>query len=154
MVDRYTDEEMDTKLSPFIDTEIYKDISKPKDKKTTIKNALKSKLDKVPKSEKYKQETRSKMLDIIDDYWSSQMEYLDQIQRGSVYQAYAERDPIKAYQEEATLQYRDMIDYVRNEMIAYALNPTLKYGEYKVPESDIKEEIPYEEEIEDRGVLR
>ena len=154
VVDRYTDEEMDTKLSPFIDTEIYKDISKPKDKKTTIKNALKSKLDKVPKSEKYKQETRSKMLDIIDDYWISQMEYLDQIQRGSVYQAYAERDPIKAYQEEATLQYRDMIDYVRNEMIAYALNPTLKYGEYKVPESDIKEEIPYEEEIEDRGVLR
>ena len=154
VVDRYTDEEMDTKLSPFIDTEIYKDISKPKDKKTTIKNALKSKLDKVPKSEKYKQETRSKMLDIIDDYWISQMEYLDQIQRGSVYQAYAERDPIKAYQEEATLQYRDMIDYVRNEMIAYALNPTLKYGEYKVPESDIKEEILYEEEIEDRGVLR
>ena len=154
VVDRYTDEEMDTKLSPFIDTEIYKDISKPKDKKTTIKNALKSKLDKVPKSEKYKQETRSKILDIIDDYWISQMEYLDQIQRGSVYQAYAERDPIKAYQEEATLQYRDMIDYVRNEMIAYALNPTLKYGEYKVPESDIKEEIPYEEEIEDRGVLR
>ena len=154
VVDRYTDEEMDTKLSPFIDTEIYKDISKPKDKKTTIKNALKSKLDKVPKSEKYKQETRSKMLDIIDDYWISQMEYLDQIQRGSVYQAYAERDPIKAYQEEATLQYRDMIDYVRNEMIAYALNPTLKYGEYKVPESDIKEEIPYEEEIEERGVLR
>ena len=154
VVDRYSDEEMDTKLSPFIDTEIYKDISKPKEKKIAIKNALKSKLDKVPKSEKYKQETRSKMLDIIDDYWISQMEYLDQIQRGSVYQAYAERDPIKAYQEEATLQYRDMIDYVRNEIIAYALNPTLKYGEYKVPESDIKEEIPYEEEIEERGVLR
>lgn len=154
VVDRYTEEEMDTKLSPFIDTEIYKDISKPKDKKATIKNALKSKLDKVPKSEKYKQETRSKMLDIIDDYWISQMEYLDQIQRGSVYQAYAERNPIKVYQEEATLQYRDMINYVRNEMIAYALNPTLKYGEYKVPESDIKEKVPYEEEIEERGVIR
>ena len=154
VVDRYTEEETDTKLSPLIDTEMFKDISKPKDKKMAMKNALKEKLDKVPKTSKYQSEMKSKMLDIIDDYWISQMEYLDQIQRGSVYQAYAERDPIKAYQEEATLQYRDMIDYVRNEMIAYALNPTLKYGEYKVPESDIKEEIPYEEEIEERGVLR
>ena len=154
VVDRYTEEETDTKLSPLIDTEMFKDISKPKDKKMAMKNALKEKLDKVPKTSKYQSEMKSKMLDIIDDYWISQMEYLDQIQKGSVYQAYAEKDPIKAYQEEATLQYRDMIDYVRNEMIAYALNPTLKYGEYKVPESDIKEEIPYEEEIEERGVLR
>ncbi len=154
VVDRYTEEETDTKLSPLIDTEMFKDISKPKDKKMAMKNALKEKLDKVPKTSKYQSEMKSKMLDIIDDYWISQMEYLDQIQKGSVYQAYAEKDPIKAYQEEATLQFRDMIDYVRNEMIAYALNPTLKYGEYHVPESDVKEEIPYEEEIEEKGVIR
>ena len=144
MVDRYSEEEMDTKLKPFIDTEMIRDISKPKDKKIAIKNALKDKLNKVPKNNKYESNTKKKMLDVIDDYWISQMENLEQMQRGSVYQAYAQKDPIKEYQWNATLSFRDMIDYVRNEMIAYALNPNLEYGEYKVPEV---EEKNYEEEM-------
>lgn len=144
IVDRYSEEEMDTKLKPFIDTEMIRDISKPKDKKIAIKSALKDKLNKVPKDNKYESDTKKKMLDVIDDYWISQMENLEQMQRGSVYQAYAQKDPIKEYQWNATLSFRDMIDYVRNEMIAYALNPNLEYGEYKVPEV---EEKNYEEEM-------
>ena len=154
VVDRYTDEEIDTKLGHLIDTEKFKDIRDPKKKKAAMKSEFTTILGKVPKDKQYESNMRDKMLSIIDDYWISQMEYLDIMQKGSVYQAFAERDPIKAYQEDATLQFRDMIDCVRNEIATYALNPKLKYGEYKVPEIEVQPETSIEDIEDERGVIR
>ena len=154
VVDRYSDEEIDTKLGHLIDTEKFKDIRDPKKKKAAMKNEFTTNLGKVPKDKQYESNMRDKMLSIIDDYWISQMEYLDIMQKGSVYQAFAERDPIKAYQEDATLQFRDMIDCVRNEIATYALNPKLKYGEYKVPEIEVQPETSIEDIEDERGVIR
>lgn len=147
VVGRLSEEEIDAKLGHLIDTEKFKDVEKISERKELMKQALRSKYSKVPKGPTYEKDMKAKMLKVLDDYWISQMEYLEQIQKGSIFQAYAEKDPLKAYQMDATLQYRNMIDYVRNEMITYAMNPTMQYGKYIVPEVQAKDET-YEEEID------
>ena len=67
------------------------------------------------------------------------MEYLEEMKKGSGLSVYAEKDPYEEYKRSATLQFADMISYVRNEMLTYALNPSLKYGQYQVPEVDYRE---------------
>ncbi len=151
VVSRYSDEEIDSNLGHLIDTESIKDIRDPKKKAGAIKSELDQKLGKVNMDKQYQADMRKKMLDIIDDYWVSQMEWLDDLQVGSDNQVYAGKDPIKYYEETATLQFRDMIDSVRNEIIAYALNPTLKYGEYTIPNSSVVD-TPYDDLDYGRGM--
>ena len=147
IVDRYTLDEMDAKVAHLIDVEKYKDMTRANQKKNLMKKEMKERLFRTLKPINYEVDMRDKMLRIIDDYWIQQMSELERIQKGSVYQALAQKDPVEAYTEEATLKYRDMIDYVRNEIVTYALNPGLKYGDYMVFENENYEEIVEEKEV-------
>ena len=123
----------------MVDLEKYRDIRKKKEMKSTICTDIKHKLHTIKVTPEYEKSMKTKMLKILDDYWISQMGYLEDMKKGSGLSVYAEKDPYEEYKINATMQFADMISYVRNEMLTYALNPSLKYGEYHVPEIDYSE---------------
>ena len=139
LFDRNSEEDIQVKIGHLVDLEKYRDIRKKKDMKKAIGFDIKRKLESIKASPQYEKDMKTKMLKIVDDYWISQMGYLEDMKRGSRLAAYAEKDPYEEYKRSATIQFADMIGYVRNEMLTYALNPSLKYGEYVVPEVDYGE---------------
>ena len=136
---RSTEEEIQVKIGHLVDLEKYRDIRKKKEMKSTICTDIKHKLHTIKVTPEYEKSMKTKMLKILDDYWISQMGYLEDMKKGSGLSVYAEKDPYEEYKINATMQFADMISYVRNEMLTYALNPNLKYGEYHVPEIDYSE---------------
>ena len=136
---RSTEEEIQVKIGHLVDLEKYRDIRKKKEMKSTICTDIKHKLHTIKVTPEYEKSMKTKMLKILDDYWISQMGYLEDMKKGSGLSVYAEKDPYEEYKINATMQFADMISYVRNEMLTYALNPSLKYGEYHVPEIDYSE---------------
>ena len=136
---RSTEEEIQVKIGHLVDLEKYRDIRKKKEMKSTICTDIKHKLHTIKVTPEYEKSMKTKMLKILDDYWISQMGYLEDMKKGSGLSVYAEKDPYEEYKMNATMQFADMISYVRNEMLTYALNPSLKYGEYHVPEFDYSE---------------
>ena len=136
---RSTEEEIQVKIGHLVDLEKYRDIRKKKEMKSAICTDIKHKLHTIKVTPEYEKSMKTKMLKILDDYWISQMGYLEDMKKGSGLSVYAEKDPYEEYKMNATMQFADMISYVRNEMLTYALNPSLKYGEYHVPEIDYSE---------------
>ena len=136
---RSTEEEIQVKIGHLVDLEKYRDIRKKKEMKSAICTDIKHKLHTIKVTPEYEKSMKTKMLKILDDYWISQMGYLEDMKKGSGLSVYAEKDPYEEYKINATMQFADMISYVRNEMLTYALNPNLKYGEYHVPEIDYSE---------------
>ena len=136
---RSTEEEIQVKIGHLVDLEKYRDIRKKKEMKSAICTDIKHKLHTIKVTPEYEKSMKTKMLKILDDYWISQMGYLEDMKKGSGLSVYAEKDPYEEYKMNATMQFADMISYVRNEMLTYALNPNLKYGEYHVPEIDYSE---------------
>lgn len=136
---RSTEEEIQVKIGHLVDLEKYRDIRKKKEMKSAICTDIKHKLHTIKVTPEYEKSMKTKMLKILDDYWISQMGYLEDMKKGSGLSVYAEKDPYEEYKMNATMQFADMISYVRNEMLTYALNPGLKYGEYHVPEIDYSE---------------
>ena len=136
---RSTEEEIQVKIGHLVDLEKYRDIRKKKEMKSAICTDIKHKLHTIKVTPEYEKSMKTKMLKILDDYWISQMGYLEDMKKGSGLSVYAEKDPYEEYKINATMQFADMISYVRNEMLTYALNPSLKYGEYHVPEIDYSE---------------
>ena len=139
LFDRSSEEDIQVKIGHLVDLEKYRDIRKKKEMKSAISADIKHKLHAVKATPEYEKSMKTKMLKILDDYWISQMGYLEDMKKGSGLSAYAEKDPYEEYRRSATIQFADMISYVRNEMLTYALNPSLKYGEYQVPEIDYSE---------------
>ena len=139
LFDRSSEEDIQVKIGHLVDLEKYRDIRKKKEMKSAISADIKHKLHAVKATPEYEKGMKTKMLKILDDYWISQMGYLEDMKKGSGLSAYAEKDPYEEYRRSATIQFADMISYVRNEMLTYALNPSLKYGEYQVPEIDYSE---------------
>ena len=139
LFDRSSEEDIQVKIGHLVDLEKYRDIRKKKDMKSAISADIKHKLHTVKATPEYEKGMKEKMLKILDDYWISQMEYLEEMKKGSGLSVYAEKDPYEEYKRSATLQFADMLSYVRNEMLTYALNPSLKYGQYQVPEVDYRE---------------
>ncbi|MGM9874891.1 MAG: DEAD/DEAH box helicase [Bacilli bacterium] len=139
LFERSTEEEIQVKIGHLVDLEKYRDIRKKKEMKSAICADIKHKLHTIKVTPEYEKSMKTKMLKILDDYWISQMGYLEDMKKGSGLSVYAEKDPYEEYKMNATMQFADMISYVRNEMLTYALNPSLKYGEYHVPEIDYSE---------------
>ena len=139
LFDRSSEEDIQVKIGHLVDLEKYRDIRKKKEMKNAISEDIKHKLHAVKVTPEYEKGMKTKMLKILDEYWISQMGYLEDMKKGSGLSAYAEKDPYEEYKRSATIQFADMISYVRNEMLTYALNPSLKYGEYQVPEIDYSE---------------
>ena len=72
-----------------------------------------------------------KFLTILDDYWLDYVAGLDELRK--TVSMGLEEDPFKKYEYESTDRFiKQMIPAIYNEMITYALNPTMKMGEYQI----------------------
>ena len=90
----------------------------------------------------YVDNIKKKILDIIDKYWLDHIEYLEDLKASmSVGMV---NDPFKEYEVISTEAFaNELIPSMYNEMITYALNPSWKYGSYKIDYSFKEEEEKY-----------
>lgn len=105
-------------------------------------NAICKRLKYAPGSDfgKYITTIRTKMLKVIDDYWVSHMDYLNDLWKNCVYYSYSSMDPMELYERESYKLLESMTSYVQNEMITYACIPSMSYGNYVVKEPEVEEE--------------
>ena len=82
--------------------------------------------------DKYIESTRRTLLKIIDDYWISHMETLEINWENAKYYAYSNMDPMEIYERQSIIDLQNMTYYIQNEMITYALDASLKYGDYEI----------------------
>ena len=83
--------------------------------------------------------TKLKFLYIIDQYWLSHIEYLEDLK--STLTLGAHDDPFKEFETASINAFtKFLIPSIYNEMLTYALNPNLPYGSYKIKELKTEEE--------------
>ena len=88
---------------------------------------------------KYVKDMKEKFIDIIDDYWTSYFDILDLLKKKMTVSV--TDDVFKLDEREANQIFgHEVYPGILNEMIAYAINPSMKYGEYEpVHKNDIEE---------------
>ncbi len=93
----------------------------------------------------YVKDIRVKMLKIIDDYWTSEMDRLDELQKMLSYTVSSE-DPLKVYETKANYEFSmELMPTIMNEFMTYAMKPNLTYGSYEINRntSDLTDEYGY-----------
>ncbi len=86
--------------------------------------------------EKYLIATRRKMLKTVDEYWLSHMEQLDRNWTNAVYYAYSQVNPMDIYERQSNEDLQAMTYYIQNEMLTYAIDPSIHFGDYVVREAE------------------
>ena len=87
------------------------------------------------KSYEFMLELKDKMLNILDVYWIDHISELDGLKRSSSFDKNS--DPLKLYGYAANDKfYKDVIPSIYNEMLTYATNPDLKFGDYEIKFSE------------------
>ena len=87
----------------------------------------------------YVDNVRQKFLNVIDQYWLSHIEYLEDLRTTISINPIG--DPYKEYEVESIKAFtKDLLPSMYNEMITYALRPTMKYGSYRIDYSFKEEE--------------
>ena len=76
------------------------------------------------------------MLKVVDEYWLSHMEQLDRNWTNAVYYAYSQVNPMDIYERQSNEDLQAMTYYIQNEMLTYAMQPSIKFGEYIVKEAE------------------
>lgn len=136
LFDRKLDEpEIEAKLGHLIDVEECFSEDK-KIYRENITNKLKERfLQKYSKAidrEKYITATRRKMLKTVDEYWLSHMEQLDRNWTNAVYYSYSQVNPMEIYERQSAEDLQTMTYFIQNEMITYALDPSIVFGQYVI----------------------
>ena len=89
---------------------------------------------------KYVKDMKEKFLHIIDDYWTSYFDILDLLKKKMTVSV--TDDVFKVYEREANQIFgHEVYPGILNEMIAYAINPSMKYGEYEPVHKTDSEEV-------------
>lgn len=78
----------------------------------------------------YADKARSKMLSVLDDYYIDMLNRLTQDRVSAGLNAYAGKNIFDEYRTYAYEIASSAIPYIQNELLAYALRPTLRYGAY------------------------
>ena len=145
LVDRENYQSVETKLNKIVDTKscystnsrefkenLYKGIH------TNFRNCFGEKITNNEIDE-YVKDMRVKFLKIIDDYWTSYFDILDLLKKKM--NISVNDDVFKLYEREANEVFgTEVYPSILNEMIAYAIHPSMKYGEYQIDNS-ISEEL-------------
>jgi preprotein translocase subunit SecA len=85
---------------------------------------------------------KRKFLSIIDTYWLSHIEYLEDLKYSITLNP--SRDPFMEFEIASTKSFAEgLIPSMYNEMITYAINPSMKYGTYIIKNNDNVEEEKY-----------
>ena len=136
------EKEVDYKLGHLIDVPSCYD---PK-KKNYQENLTKALLDRFKNAEgmsnrdDYLKVLRSRVLDLIDIYWISHMEKLDELKDEASHASYSNIDPVEKYNRDTTILLNAMTPYLQNEIITYALSPNTPFGTYVVKEIEVEHE--------------
>lgn len=85
---------------------------------------------------------RTILLRLIDQYWKEHLLNLDRLRQGINLRAYAQRDPLNEYKQEAFTMFEAMSDKIRAETVK-----ALSLFELVLPESTAEPSIPEESEI-------
>ena len=84
----------------------------------------------IEEAKTYFNEIRIKFLHVIDVYWHEHMRALEDIKSNVANNCAV--DTLKEYELQADRAFgKDLIPYIYNEMITYACNPDMKFGEYE-----------------------
>ena len=93
---------------------------------------------------KYYQDIRVKLLNVIDLYWASHFDNLEYLKKKMTI-GFGINDVFKEYENEANEIFnKELMPSILNEMITYAANPNMKFGDYEITyykENDPKEKI-------------
>ena len=98
------------------------------------------------RQQNYINSLRKKYLHVIDTYWISHITELEDIRLSNT--VGVADDPLKSFQIEANNSfYNVMFPNIYNEMITYAVNPNLKYGEYIIQTNNSENNFIEEENL-------
>ena len=110
--------------------------------KQNIVNALFNRF-KVSKgtsnADDYIENLRSKILDVLDTYWISHLINLEEMRNTILHTGYVGGDSLERFEKDANEMFINMNDDIQNEIIAYSINPNLKFGSYVIKSYDGEE---------------
>lgn len=98
-----------------------------------IKGSISNKLTNVFNTMKESEfeELKIKLLNTIDVYWISHIDTLEDLKKNAYIST--SQDPFKDYEQAATEDFANkLLPTILNELITYASNPKLKFGEYEM----------------------
>ena len=93
---------------------------------------------------KYYSDTKTKLLNVIDIYWTSHFDNLEYLKK-KMGISFGVNDVFKEYELEANMLFsKELMPSILNEMLTYAINPNMKFGEYEIEyykKDDISQKI-------------
>ncbi|NLC48592.1 MAG: hypothetical protein GX758_04460, partial [Tenericutes bacterium] len=148
MISDYTDSLMETKDIDEIKAKLGHlvnidgiEFKKYDELKQEIMNTLSKKLIQASSSKDYEENTKDKMIDVIDSYWIEHLDYLTESKMNAGFYALAQKNPLDEYKFNAYKRFEEITPYIQNELITYSLMPEKQFGEY-----EIKETLLFEDE--------
>ena len=103
-----------------------------------ITEELNNRLVDVSKDKNYNEAVLPKLLKSIDSNWFIELTTLNYAKDDARFAAYASKDPFEEYKRNCAMSFINMLMTIKNEIITYALNPTMAYGQYEM-KSDIED---------------
>ncbi len=135
LVNNCSRDEVINKLKHLIDVE---KLYYTANKNVVIQNIideLSSKLSSIMKSKDYKEKIIPRLLMVIDTNWFIQLTTLNYEKDDSRFVSYASKDPYEEYKKRCAIAFMNMLMTIKNEIMTYALNPDVEYGQYEVPDN-------------------
>ena len=123
------------------------DFSNSKKTKEQLSKIFKDRIKYLETSDQinnYIDKVRSKLLSVSDEYYISLLNYMSENRSSAGLNAYAGKNVFDEYRYRVCNEADIAKPYIQNELLAYALKPTLRYGTY-IPDFTVMED--------DKGVV-
>ncbi|MBR2138436.1 MAG: hypothetical protein IJ966_03945 [Bacilli bacterium] len=131
--------EVDAKIGHLVDLNTCYD---PNNKKDSTNKIVRSMFSKLPASMKTMQDfekVRTRLLNVIDIYWSSQLSYFGDLQKMAGFASLSQEDPFKEFEYKAGQMYVEMSRCIQNELITYAISD-IPFGNYEIKQAEQDED--------------
>ncbi len=123
----------------MIDSCDFSNSKKTKEQLSTLLKKGISSLETSGQINNYDDKVRSKLLSVVDDYYIDMLNRLTQNRASAGLKAYAGKNIFDEYRLYAYSLAQSSVPYIQNELLAYALKPTIPYGTY-LPDLTVMEE--------------
>lgn len=118
------------------------DFSNSKKTKEQLSKIFKDRIKYLETSDQinnYIDKVRSKLLSVSDEYYISLLNYMSENRSSAGLNAYAGKNVFDEYRYRVCNEADIAKPYIQNELLAYALKPTLRYGTY-IPDFTVMED--------------
>ena len=145
LVDNYSKEEISSFISKFADVDECYNSNSETFKKNLLNNIWDNYKKTFPtfddkKMKEYVSTVRRRFLNIMDSYWIDHIDALNSLKLSCMINPNG--DPFKDFEMSANNRFfKDVIPAIYNEMLGYAFDPKMKFGEYTInyPRSVVEE---------------